>query len=459
MKHFWGWVGACLLVASFTAEARAANRDFVPIPVCVRPPDVPPSVDVWSYSAGGQTLLHLTRRAFVQKSYGLLTYTFDPEAPPENTRQLPDPYRQLPCDPKPPPPAPEETKKSAPTPLAPSPAAAPGHAKKVEAKKEEARSPLPPSSTRSERAPEEESARHPRLPEHGVTTDWPSSVLPRTTVLPFRRSNDPCSSLLPMQGRPAQSAQACSGTGDGTKEGVKKTAADKFAEGMAYAAGLWNLQLDEDPKRPDGKPHGILGGRNPKGPDNALAQAAASAVEIVALLLSPGAETFRKKLAAATAKKTTLLMRDMEGVGLNVADEFATKLGQQLKAKALKEEKTFTAEQAEAFIRASLADALEKNGAIGPYEVMQQFTSKLGGQWQAHHILEESMVKRFELGDAAKVPSAILTEVEHKRITAELRAATLKVRDTQGLWKAYRKVYRKYPNWLDAIKPYLVKGK
>ncbi len=108
-------------------------------------------------------------------------------------------------------------------------------------------------------------------------------------------------------------------------------------------------------------------------------------------------------------------------------------------------------------MRAYLADALEKNGAIGPYEVMKQFTDKLGGRWQAHHILEAQWAKYFKLGSAAKVPAVILTEAEHKRITAALAKATKEVKNSKQLWAAYQEVYEKYPTWLAAIRPYFVK--
>ncbi len=177
-------------------------------------------------------------------------------------------------------------------------------------------------------------------------------------------------------------------------------------------------------------------------------QTAASAVLIAGVVLTPGVGKFLKRLASPTGKAAPLLMKEMEKLGPGVADEIAKKLGKKLG----------TAE-GEALMRACLADALEKNGAIGPYQVMKQFTDKLGGQWQAHHILEVRMLERFELGNAAKVPAVILTEAEHKALTAELRVATLEVEKVQDLWKAYQKVYRKYPHWLEAIKPYFVKGK
>ena len=110
-------------------------------------------------------------------------------------------------------------------------------------------------------------------------------------------------------------------------------------------------------------------------------------------------------------------------------------------------------------MRAGLAQALNENGAIGAYSVMKQFTDKLGGKYQAHHILEVQFAKKFRLGNPDKVPSVILTDAQHKAVTAELAVETVKSMSAQELWKAYQKVYKKYPpHWLEAIKPYFAKG-
>jgi hypothetical protein len=89
---------------------------------------------------------------------------------------------------------------------------------------------------------------------------------------------------------------------------------------------------------------------------------------------------------------------------------------------------------------------------------MKQFTDKLGGRWQAHHILEKKMVRDFGLGNADRVPSVILTEAEHKKITARLAKATKGVKDAKELWAAYQGVYEDHPTWLAAIRDYF-KGK
>jgi hypothetical protein len=243
--------------------------------------------------------------------------------------------------------------------------------------------------------------------------------------------------------------------GGRTQPAKKKTTAEEAAEQLAYTAAILNLQFNEDTKRPDGKPYGIVGGMNPNGPNDPCLQAMASAVMIATVVLSPAAEAFEKKLETALAKKTPLVMKEMEKVGLDVAEEVAKKLGPQLEKASAK----VAAGQGEELVRAHLADALEKNGAIGPYEVMKQFTDGLGGRWQAHHILEKKMARDLGLGNADKVPSVILTEAEHKRITAILAKETKKVKNAKDLWVAYQRAYVDHPTWLAAIREYFDKVK
>ena len=109
--------------------------------------------------------------------------------------------------------------------------------------------------------------------------------------------------------------------------------------------------------------------------------------------------------------------------------------------------------------RGFLVATLNQNGAIGPYSVMKKFTDNLAGKWQAHHILEVNMMKKFGLGNADKAPSVILTQAEHKAVTARLKVETPQVETTQELWQAYQKAYADHPHWLEAIKSYFVKGK
>jgi hypothetical protein len=115
------------------------------------------------------------------------------------------------------------------------------------------------------------------------------SVLPKKQqVLPPCKPEDGCTSL-PMRGRPQRPCKwVCTAVpGGGTPKGEKKTTAAKAAEQMAYAAAIFNLQFNEDTKRPDGKPYGIVGGMNPNGPNNPCLQAVASVAMIALAVYRP----------------------------------------------------------------------------------------------------------------------------------------------------------------------------
>jgi len=272
------------------------------------------------------------------------------------------------------------------------------------------------------------------LPSSGVTARWPATVLPVV-----KRSDSgtvlPTATVLPMVNR--------SRTGDGTKKGggVEKTPFEKFAEEMAYAGAVANTQFGEDTKRPDGKRYGIPTGKNPNGPDNPVAQAAAGTVLVAAAVISAGG--FDKKMIDAFRKKVPLMI---SGTG-KTAEEAAEKLVEGIVARQGEKGRIF------------LADALNKNGAIGEYSIMKRFTDKLGGRVQAHHILEEKMMERFKLGSPDKGPAVLLTEAEHKAMTATLKVETARAKSTAELWAGYQRAYAKYPHWLNAIKSYFVKGK
>lgn len=237
-----------------------------------------------------------------------------------------------------------------------------------------------------------------------------------------------------------------SGSGKAPNKVAAKTNFEKLAEQVALAGAIANQQMNADLNRADGKRFGIVGGTSQDGPNNPAAQAAAGAVLVGAAALSAGASRFVKKLQTALAKKTPLLYDDMAKVGTDVAKELAEKMGPRFGATGA------------ADVRAWLAQALNQNGAIGPYSVMRQFTEKLGGRFQAHHILEVRFTKNFGLGNPDKVPSVILTDAQHKLITAELAMKTRHVRTPKELWEVYQEVYEQYPHWLDAIKPYFAKG-
>jgi hypothetical protein len=245
--------------------------------------------------------------------------------------------------------------------------------------------------------------------------------------------------VLPMKGASHGSGN---GTGDGTGQGPKKTLADKIAEEIAYAGALANLQLNEETKRPDGKPYGIVGGKNADGPNHPAAQAAAGAVMVAAVVLSANSDKLMKKAQAlykkalekGEAKLATMAFKDLEELGEKGAEELAKVYG------------------------ADIARAMQQNGAIGPYSVMKKFTDKLGGAYQAHHILEQKFARELGLGSADKIPSVILSDAGHKAMTALLKKKTANATTVKGLWQAYKEVYVDSPHWLKAIESYF-KGK
>jgi hypothetical protein len=152
---------------------------------------------------------------------------------------------------------------------------------------------------------------------------------------------------------------------------------------------------------------------------------------------------FDKKLYDALKKGTPFFIRG----GGKAAEQAAEKLVQD----ALAAHGIHGAED--------LAAALAKNGVIGEYSVMAKFTQGLGARWQAHHILEDALAKKFKLGLSERVPAVILSDVQHKAVTAELKAlGTAEADSPAKLWQLYQSAYgKKHPTWLAAIKSYFVK--
>ncbi len=71
--------------------------------------------------------------------------------------------------------------------------------------------------------------------------------------------------------------------------------------------------------------------------------------------------------------------------------------------------------------------------------------------------MEKSLAKDFELGAADRIPSVILSDVEHKALTKRLATTTRDAQTVEELWAADQKAYKDHPAWLAAIKRYFVK--
>jgi hypothetical protein len=483
LRRFWGWSWVCLGLLLVTRVAAAKEeKGYLPVHVCVHPDNVPKFVLLWTYFASDKKSVYILTKDYATKRYPYPTFLYDPKAPPTNAKYFPrEQDRNLPCEPPPPPK--EDAKPEQETPPNASPAPA-REAQKGGKTKEQ-----PPARTapvvRPKTPEEEEQERRERtwrskdlvlphrriLPPHEDVLPH-RGVLPRNVnILPVHHQGDICGWILP----PADpnEAKRCAGGGDGDGKGSAeelRTWLGKATTDMAVLAAVVNMQFDEDLERKDGRKYGIVGGKDLDGPDSALVQAFASITMVVAVVLSPPTEAFKKKLKDAAAKKTALLMKEMEKVGEGVAEELAKKEVAKVEQKLAQKGRSLDASKklaAEKKAREALAHAMADNGgSIGPYKVMTQFTDDLGGSYQAHHILEVRWKGLMKIKNTDKIPSVILTEADHKEFTAKLAAAVREIEKMEPkkpinpmkLWEMYRDVYKGHPTWLEAIKPYF-KGK
>ena len=460
----WAWVAfVCVFLAAFGRDAGAqqkpgaAKAPFTKIYVCVKPPNVQKEVIAWSYVSGNEKIV---ARPDYEKDYpGTTVYVYNPSAPAGNTKFLPIPYNTLPCDPVPDPPPAAET----PTPPK-DPKAAPkggggsgntqgsgsgaGSGSGSDPKKKPDPDEPPPGVIRLT-APPPFHDEHSLPPKGGVTENWPTSVLPyrepppERSVLPTVRPCQP--GILPFKGvtcpkTDSESLVAKGGDPAKNGKGEAKTPFEKFAENIALAGGLANLQLGEDIHDKDGHKYGVPGGKNPDGIKSATAQAVVGTVAIAAVVITAaGAD---KKILAALHKDAPKKLLLLTGGG-KTAEEAAEKIIQDAVV-------THGANAVE-----DLAAAMANKGAIGEYSVMAKFTKGLGSRWQAHHILEVKMAERFGLGATDRLPAVILSDAEHKAITKALAAEAARGNSRELLWEAYVKVYgTAHPTWLKAIASY-----
>ena len=149
-----------------------------------------------------------------------------------------------------------------------------------------------------------------------------------------------------------------------------------------------------------------------------------------------------KKLKDALTKKTPLLIQETGKAGEQATQKFIQ--GYMAENGGKKAGERF----------AHLVDAMHKNGTIGEYAVMKQFTTGLNGTMQAHHIVERRFAGMLKIADTDTIPSVLLTEAEHKAITATLAQEAKSITTKGELWKAYQKVYKDHPHWLEAIAKY-----
>ncbi|MDI1445739.1 hypothetical protein [Polyangium sp. 6x1] len=249
--------------------------------VCVKPPDVPPGLTQWAYEQGSATVWTTrSRMEFARKVEGRATFTYDPYAPPESVRVLPIPYNTLKCPPPPRPKsppakdAPKEEKKAEDGSPSQTPGKRGGDEERkgggdegsVEKRVEKHRLPQPKEGPPPPRASAPAQQQDPVLPRQGV--------LPRESILPQQEAKwadkehglvdrgGALPQLVDTADRKPLNVTSCEQTKEGCPARKQKTRAGAILEQVVIAGAIFNLQMNEDLYRPDGKEYGIVGGMN-----------------------------------------------------------------------------------------------------------------------------------------------------------------------------------------------------
>ena len=340
--------GATAIAATNLCATNASIAMADEIHVCRRPPNVPLKWDRWSYTPGGKLMFETNNnKVFQQKTDGLTVYVYDPWASAGSMKTLPIPHNKLPCPPAPPrpavvspsaaPPNPASPPSKAPPAKPPAPPARPAvPPAKPEPKKE------PPKSighgkskgqgdsgsgdVLADKAPEKVQdkpilgpgiKKMPTAEAKPVPKDPPPNALPlATALLPPAESLPPSEPLPPPTALLPKSDQvgvgiASKGSGPGNKledkdpsrgGGAGKagtapvTGFDRITYELAFAAAIVNGQMNEDLALPGSTAHGIVGGKNPGGPDMAVVQAAVSLTQIFSAAVITQANKFAQRL-------------------------------------------------------------------------------------------------------------------------------------------------------------------
>ncbi|TKD10059.1 hypothetical protein E8A74_10710, partial [Polyangium fumosum] len=328
--------------------------------VCVKPPDVPPGMTQWAYEQGSATVWTTRSRVeFARKVEGRATFIFDPYAPPESVRVLPIPYNLLKCPPPPrPKPAPakeppKEEKKAEDGSASQTTGKRGGDEDSVEKRVEEHRVPQPKEGPPPPRASAPAKRQDPVLPREGVLSSEP--ILPRREekwadkehglvdrggVLP---------QLVDTEDRKPLNVTSCEQTKEGCPARPKKTRAGAILEQVVIAGAIFNLQMNEDLHRPDGKEYGIVGGMNADGPNDPRLQAAAAAVMFSPVAMALG-NKFMKATSEALARGEKVVLKDVSELSEDAAKYLAEEFGEEL------------------------TQALAKAEVVGPFRVMRHFT-------------------------------------------------------------------------------------
>ncbi len=220
-------------------------------------------------------------------------------------------------------------------------------------------------------------------------------------------------------------------SGPGT--GPKLASWEQFLQDFVIAGAIANGDVSGDLKNPNGSRHGIPSGKNVGGFSFPVLQAGVGIIQVLtAVGMTP--KSFVDDVVKYANLGQKAVIKEVDEKLLKMADDLIAQHG-----------------------RYEMAKGLEMMGTIMPYSLAEKFTAKLGAKFQAHKIFERQAFKRFGMEGVEKAPAVILTEAEHRSISAVLNPAWIK--DPQmtkvQLRELYKTAYAKHPEWLEAIESYL----
>ncbi|MRG92925.1 hypothetical protein [Polyangium spumosum] len=429
-----------LCVSPALADAPAKKAPWV-VAACMRPHG--PGILRWTYDHSGKPVTEEPWITLIAESSAHHPiFVFNPRVGSKTRYMIPTRYH-LPCEPAPPPPPPK-----------PAPAKRPAPKKEVENEGGGRGGEDPVDDER----PVEERVREKLITQPKEEATPPSrpaklrqdSILPREgvlskeSILPKREEKwideehglvdrgGALPKLVDVPERKPLSVSSCEQTKEGCPARKKKTRAGAILEQVVIAGAIFNLQMNEDLHRADGKEYGIVGGMNADGPNDPRLQAAAVAVLFSPVSMAVG-NKFMKATSEALARGEKVIIKDVSGLSEDAAKYLAAEFGEEL------------------------TQALAKAEVVGPFRVMRHFTKGYERKWQAHHIYETAKMEGIGL-NALDGPSVILSSEAHTVMTNKLAKLTKHIHPAAlpALWKGYQEAYSNLPHWLKAMEHYFL---
>jgi hypothetical protein len=227
-------------------------------------------------------------------------------------------------------------------------------------------------------------------------------------------------------------------TSSPTGQGKALSLFEEFANNLALAGALAQGDTSGETKDPNGHRNGSPTGKNVGGFSFPLLQAGVGTFQVLGNIgLSTSPLKFFKSVSKAAKKGQRSLIENADKSALDFADKLIKKHGQY-----------------------EMAKGLEQMQTVMPYAMGEKFTQGLGGKYQAHKIFEKRALEKLTgRKDFDKLPSVILTDAEHKKVTDLLNKAWKEyVPQKKGekvtveqLRNIYKKAYKDYPHWLEII--------